>query len=99
MLLFKVRICGHLQPIRLMELRLLQSSAAGQIDSEAAASQIIVKPSAEIIFVNLSAVIPLQSQTQLILKTERKSLLIPMSNKAGWSKCAPQTFCLTALFH
>lgn len=72
-----------------MELRIV-SDAAGQIDSEIVASQIVVKPSAETIFVNLSPVIrsarlsaapvpPLQSQTQVILKTERKSLLILMS--------------------
>lgn len=62
---------------------------AGQIDS-AIASQIFVKLSAKIILVNVSPVIPsarlsaapvppLQSQTQVILKTERKSQLIPIS--------------------
>lgn len=64
--------------------------AAGQIDSVIVASQIVVRPLAEIILVNLSPVIPSaalsatpappsQSQTQVILKTERKSLLIPIS--------------------
>lgn len=64
--------------------------AAGQIDSAIAVSQIVVTPSAEIVLVNLSPVIPSaalsaapalpsQLQTQVILKTERKSLLIPIS--------------------
>lgn len=67
----------------------IAGNAAGQTDSEMA-SQIVVKPSAEIILVNVSPVIPsarlsaapvppLQSQTQVILKTERTSQLIPIS--------------------
>lgn len=90
MLLFKVSgpwICSdgtHGTPTRS-----IVGDAAGQIDSEIA-SQIIVKPSAKIILVNVSPIIPsarlsdapvppLQSQTQVILKTERKSRLIPIS--------------------
>lgn len=82
-------ICGA-RVCALLPTPSIVDDAAGQIDSAIVASQIVVKPSAEIILVNLSPVIPSaalsaapvppsQSQTQVILKTERKSLLIPIS--------------------